>query len=508
MSFWDELENEEDADWEDDGWDDSLDIAMEEPEEDFGFNSDEEEEIEDSSYISAPTYQGGNSFTDDIVRKESGGNYKATNPNSSAAGKYQFLWDTWGKEIKNVTGVSSKQEFLNNPQAQDAFYNDYYVPNKMLPAVDRIKRKTGTNMSNEQLAKLYHFRGEQGALDYLSGKLKDKPEEYNSSISDYIKQYGGSTYVNKEQKIPFIEPSKSTTIQKDLLKATTPGWEINNFEDYKYLTPTHQEEIKNKISAKNTMYDLAGHPNIGFLGEESESLVSKLEKPFMGKGRANYDLLTNTINVKPNSGFFPEIAHTVDGNVNYSGAGIFSDIIRPFSDIYNDGYSYEYGTHKIVEPELRKTYKWISEGGAKANNEALRPYAKKQFGGGQSYNPQYYNEKGELKRNQGSLLGEDLQFQNYTNYEPPVSIPNNDENNQLYDFGFVEKIPDIYNNVSSWMKNKGSRVAQGVSGFLDTTNDYLSDIETTKKYRKMSEYMNQSRYFPINQTVNNVPIFT
>lgn len=301
MSFWDELENE-DGSWEDDEWDDSLDIAMEEPDESFDFNSDEE--VEDY-YTPESTYQGGNSFTDDIVRKESRGNYKATNPNSSAAGKYQFLWDTWGKEIKNVTGVSSKQKFLNNPQAQDAFYNDYYVPNKMLPAVDRIKRKTGTNMSSEQLAKLYHFRGEQGALDYVSGKLEDKPEKYNSSISDYIKQYGGTAY-------------------------------------------------------------------------------------------------------KPD------------------------------------------------------------------------------------YNP--------LAPGQG-LLGENLQLQNL------LPAPD-DENNQLYDFGFVEKIPDIYNNVSSWMKNKGSKVAQGVSGFLDTTNDYLSDVETTNKYRKMSEYMNQGRYFPINQTVNNVPIFT
>ena len=302
MSFWDELENEEDDSWEDDGWDDSLDIAMEDPEEDFDFQSNEE--VED--YYTPATYQGGNSFTDDIIRKESGGNYKATNPNSSAAGKYQFLWNTWGKEIKAVTGVNSKQEFLNSPDAQDSFYQNYYVPNKMLPAVERIKKQTGTQLSDEQLAKLYHFRGEQGALDYLSGKLSDKPEKYNSSISDYIKQYGG--------------------------------------------------------------------------------------------------------------------------------------------------------------------------------NSSYRP----------DYNP--------LAPGQG-LVGENLQLQNLL----PVS---DGENNQLYDFGFVEKFPDIYNNVSKWMKNTGSRLAQGASNMLDTTNDYLSDIETTKKYRKMSEYMNQSRYFPINQTVNNVPIFT
>ena len=37
-----------------------------------------------------------------------GGDYTATNPKSSAAGKYQFLWNTWGKEIERVTGFQKR----------------------------------------------------------------------------------------------------------------------------------------------------------------------------------------------------------------------------------------------------------------------------------------------------------------------------------------------------------------------------------------------------------------
>ena len=133
------------------------------------------------------------SFTDDIIRKESGGNYQATNPNSSAAGKYQFLWNTWGSKIADFTGVQSKQEFLNNPQAQDSFYNDYYLPQELLPAVKRLKNK-GFNLDTDTLAKLVHFRGEQGAYNYLTGKEGDQPESYNMRTSQYIRQTGGYTY--------------------------------------------------------------------------------------------------------------------------------------------------------------------------------------------------------------------------------------------------------------------------------------------------------------------------
>lgn len=122
----------------------------------------------------------------DIVRKESGGNYRATNPNSSAVGKYQFLWNTWGDKIKQFTGVRDKKDFLNNPNAQDRFFHDYYLPNEILPAIKRVRKATNTSADDGALTKLIHFRGEGGAKAYLSGKLSDTPEgNGNMAISKY-----------------------------------------------------------------------------------------------------------------------------------------------------------------------------------------------------------------------------------------------------------------------------------------------------------------------------------
>jgi hypothetical protein len=167
------------------------------------FTPDFKQALEESRYKTrSKSFRSSGSFTDDIIQKESGGNYKATNPNSSAAGKYQFLWNTWGNKIADFTGVQSKQEFLNNPQAQDSFYNDYYLPQELLPAVKRLKSK-GFNMDTDTLAKLVHFRGEQGAYDYLTGRVGDKPENYNMSISQYIKQTGGYAQTGGDNRLDF-----------------------------------------------------------------------------------------------------------------------------------------------------------------------------------------------------------------------------------------------------------------------------------------------------------------
>lgn len=124
----------------------------------------------------------------EIAQKESGGNYKAYNPaggGSGAVGKYQFRWDIWKDEIAEKTGITTKEEFLNNPQAQEYFYNDYYIPNKALPWVAQAKRHLKVNIPDNELIKLYHFRGPKGAIDFLRGQVSDKPEVYNSSISGY-----------------------------------------------------------------------------------------------------------------------------------------------------------------------------------------------------------------------------------------------------------------------------------------------------------------------------------
>lgn len=124
------------------------------------------------------------SLSDAIGAIESAGKYDSINNNSSAVGKHQFLWNKWGDQIKQITGVKSKEEFRHNPSAQEEFFN-YYEQNSMIPAVSELKKFNKDGYSDDQLKKLYHFKGEEGAKEWLTSK-EDNTTENNTSIDNYI----------------------------------------------------------------------------------------------------------------------------------------------------------------------------------------------------------------------------------------------------------------------------------------------------------------------------------
>jgi hypothetical protein len=142
-----------------------------------------------------------NSLGNKISANESQGKYSAFNPKGGgggAVGKYQFRWNIWKDSIQKVTGISSKDEFLKSPEAQEKYYN-WYEKHYLKPAADKIQQYNKAGLSMDQLEQLVHFRGEGGAKKYLQGKLADKPESYNMSISKYIAKHqtgGSSFYMN------------------------------------------------------------------------------------------------------------------------------------------------------------------------------------------------------------------------------------------------------------------------------------------------------------------------
>lgn len=129
------------------------------------------------------------SFREGIAARESGGNYKALPKDktgklvSSAAGKYQFLWNTHKPWIAKVTGVASKEEFLNNPQAQETAFN-YWDETVLTPNAVKIKQELGVSDSIDQIKAKIHFAGTKGAFDYYSTG-KETRDAFGTTTSTY-----------------------------------------------------------------------------------------------------------------------------------------------------------------------------------------------------------------------------------------------------------------------------------------------------------------------------------
>ena len=163
---------------------------------------------------SAPTYNTSTgSIKDIIAAKESGGNYKAlpwmdkkhTKLASSAVGKYQFLWKQHKDWIGNVTGVKSKEDFMNNPEAQEAAF-DYWDKTVLTPNAEKIKKDLGVKVPLDNIKYSIHFAGPKGAYDYFS-KGKETTDAFGSNVAKYaelkISENGGQN--NNSMKIKITE---------------------------------------------------------------------------------------------------------------------------------------------------------------------------------------------------------------------------------------------------------------------------------------------------------------
>lgn len=147
--------------------------------------------------VASPTYASAMakpaiSLGQQIAGKESAGDHKAFNPaggGEGAVGKYQFRWNLWKDKIATVTGVKDKNAFLNDPGAQENFYS-WYEQHELMPAASRIKVYNNSKYSDDQLARLVHFKGEAGAKEWLTKGI-DRTQAGNMPIDKYLKQSGG-----------------------------------------------------------------------------------------------------------------------------------------------------------------------------------------------------------------------------------------------------------------------------------------------------------------------------
>lgn len=143
----------------------------------------------------SPSAPSSGSFKETIAARESGGNYRALPKDksgklvSSAAGKYQFLWNQHKDWISKVTGVKSKQEFLNNPDAQERAF-DYWDQTVLTPNAQKIKQQLRVPDSIEQIKAKIHFAGPGGAYNFYSTG-QETTDAFGTTTSTY--EDGGET---------------------------------------------------------------------------------------------------------------------------------------------------------------------------------------------------------------------------------------------------------------------------------------------------------------------------
>jgi len=156
--------------------------------------------VNDNTRVSVPRVV--ENIKDLIATQESGGNYKAlpwkdkahTKLASSAAGKYQFLWGDHKDDIQKVTGVKTKQDFLNNPDAQEEFF-DYWDQNTLTPWANKIKSQLNIQLPINKIKAAIHFSGPKGAWNYFSKGIASK-DKFGMDTGSYMNnfKYGGQQH--------------------------------------------------------------------------------------------------------------------------------------------------------------------------------------------------------------------------------------------------------------------------------------------------------------------------
>jgi len=216
--------------------------------------------------VAAPASEG--DLKEIIAQRESGGNYKALPYTkkgtlaSSAAGKYQFLWDTHADTIRTVTGVKSKSQFLNNPDAQEAYF-DYWDKNVLTPNAQKIQQQYKPNLNTNEIKMLIHFQGPQGADRYFrTGKYTT--DAFGSNPMNYLgRNISTKKGVNMDNLHPNLASFASTMSQY------FPGLKISSANDSKHMKGSKHYANKAIDIGANSSDPVAYNRLKNFLGQSA-----------------------------------------------------------------------------------------------------------------------------------------------------------------------------------------------------------------------------------------------
>lgn len=183
-------------------------------------------------------------FKEYIAARESGGNYRALPKDksgrlvSSAAGKYQFLWNQHKGWISQVTGVSTKEDFLNNPDAQEKAFA-YWDQTVLTPNARKIKQQLGVSDSIDKIKAKIHFAGPGGAYKYYSTGEETR-DAFGTTTSVY--EDGGET--NIPMKIRIV---KTPTTEMEYGGQLGYGFDLGGRRVYTDMPESMSDTVSNTM---------------------------------------------------------------------------------------------------------------------------------------------------------------------------------------------------------------------------------------------------------------------
>lgn len=282
-----------------------------------------------------PTEDG--SLANRIGERESGNNYQAQNNvggGQGAVGKYQFRYDVHKAAIEAVTGVTSKEEFRNNPQAQETYFN-YWKDNTLIPTAKYLlplAQKNNPNITLDDIAYKVHFLGAPEAKNYYRTGKSNVKDAYGTTADTY--QQGGQIEDNNGYLTTNLHNFTPTKII-DSNHITTDGMAFPIEANGVHLYPNTGEHYipGNKVIEKPLMQS-GGTPPI-YTQDKNDIRLKNYQDSLnaynFGKNQANN--LSQFIGDKNSTGMgFADAKFLENNNLPNSN-------IKPISDIYYAGYA-------------------------------------------------------------------------------------------------------------------------------------------------------------------------
>ena len=151
--------------------------------------------------------QEGYAFLQAIRQIESSGNYNPGNK-GNMTGAYQFDWSEWGDEIQREVGAN-REQFLNSPELQDKFFNEWYKPNVLEKEsegyLDAFK-SVYPNATQDDLMAAWHFAGAGNIRKGLkNGNLNQWTDGNGKTIGTYLDRMHNVNIAEHNTKAPINE---------------------------------------------------------------------------------------------------------------------------------------------------------------------------------------------------------------------------------------------------------------------------------------------------------------